>query len=164
MKKILIPLILISTSFYCCSKSSPANCNYDPCALKAPDSEIQYLKDTLTKDGINLGNLTQHCSGMLYQIIDTGRGSNATICNSVSVKYVAKFIDSTNANTFDSTTSATFPLGSLITAWKSGITLIKPTGRILLYVPPTLAYGQSGNGPIPANAYLYFDITLNSIQ
>jgi len=163
MKKILIPLLLISISFYSCSKGSSANCNYDPCALKAPDAEIQNLKDTLTRDGISLGNLTQHCSGMLYHIIEPGKGDTATICKSVNVTYVAKFNDSTTTSHFDSSTK-TFPLGSLITAWKSGIPLIKPGGRILLYVPPTLAYGQWGNGPIPGNAYLYFDIRLNAIQ
>jgi FKBP-type peptidyl-prolyl cis-trans isomerase FkpA len=163
MKQIFIPLVLIAISFYSCSKSNSANCNYDPCAIKAPDTEIQNLKDTLAKDGISLGNLTQQCSGMLYHIVDTGTGATATICKSVNVTYIAKINDTTNVNLYDSTTT-TFPLGSLITSWKNGITLLKPGGRILIYSPPTLAYGQWGNGPIPGNAYLYFDIRLNSIQ
>jgi len=62
-----------------------------------------------------------------------------------------------------------FNLGGLIEAWKKGIPLIKPGGKIKLYCPPTLAYGSqvvrdgAGNTVIPANSILVFEVTLNNV-
>ncbi len=45
-----------------------------------------------------------------------------------------------------------------------GVTGMKVGGKRKVIVPPELAYGASGNGPIPANATLVFEIELLSVQ
>jgi hypothetical protein len=54
-------------------------------------------------------------------------------------------------------------LGSLIPGWQIGLPLIHKGGEIKLIVPSSLAYG-CGNGPLPANSILYFDIHLVDVQ
>ena len=41
-----------------------------------------------------------------------------------------------------------------------GIPMIKPGGKIKLYCPPSLAYGNQANGTIPANSILIFEVEL----
>jgi hypothetical protein len=71
----------------------------------------------------------------------------------------------TNGNIFDQSTSPIeFPLGNVILGWQYGIPLIKPGGKIILYLPPSLGYGPYGAGSIPGNAGLIFEVTLVSVN
>ena len=74
----------------------------------------------------------------------------------------------TNGNIFDQTEAnpATFLLGNLILGWKLGLPLIKPGGSIILYLPPSLAYGDNPDprSGIPPNSVLIFEIKLVSVQ
>ena len=86
-----------------------------------------------------------------------------TVCNRVTVRYSGRL---TSGAVFDSNlTGISFTLGQLIVGWQKGIPLIRPGGKITLYVPPSLGYGAAGAPPtIPANAYLIFDIDLVAVQ
>ena len=153
---ILYSVILLSS----CSKENDA-CKYDACAIAAPAAEVAQLESYLASAAITA---TKHCSGMYYSIDAAGSGTAPTICSSVSVKYKGQL---TNGNVFDqSTAPVSFQLNGLIEAWKKGIPLIRPGGKIKLYCPPSLAYGSqeirdgSGNVVIPANSILVFEVEL----
>src|SRR2546421_11967882 len=101
MKKIIVALSAIAVIYGCSKSSSSTNttCNYDPCAMKAPSAEVLRLKDSISYPS----NTTQHCSGLLYQIIDTGTGKTATPCSIVNVTYTGRFNDSVGTK-FDGNT------------------------------------------------------------
>jgi FKBP-type peptidyl-prolyl cis-trans isomerase FkpA len=146
--------ILVSS----CSKNSDDPCKYDACSIVAPAAEITTLETYLSSNSITA---TKHCSGLYYKIDAPGSGTTPTICSTVGVKYQGKL---TNGTTFDeSATQVNFALGRLIEGWKKGIMLIKPGGKIKLWVPPSLAYGNQAVGTIPANSILYFEVELVAV-
>ena len=161
MKKILFAALVISF-FSGCLKDPSSNfsCTYNECSLVAPASEIQAVKDYLAAN--NITNATQHCSGLFYTIDEPGTGTKPTVCNYIAFTYEGKL---TNGTTFDKATSpVVYSLSSLITGFKNGIPLIKPGGRMHLYVPPTLGYGSQSSGTIPANSILVFEVSLLGVQ
>jgi FKBP-type peptidyl-prolyl cis-trans isomerase FkpA len=99
-----------------------------------------------------------------------GTGATAVAGNTVTVAYTGWLHDSSKPDAkgaaFDSNTNFSFRLGagSVIRGWDQGVAGMRVGGQRRLVIPPELAYGSSANGPIPANATLVFDVTLNSVQ
>lgn len=111
----------------------------------------QYLADN------NL-TATRHESGIYYNISTPGTGANPNLSSVVTVKYKGYL---TNNNVFDqSTAGIQFALANLIPGWQIGIPLLKKGGKGTFYIPSELGYGSSGQGSIPANSVLIFDIEL----
>ena len=160
MKKLLI-LGTVLTLFAGCSKSdSGSTCPYTESSLVASAGEIAYLQSYAAT---NHPAAVQHPSGIFYEILTPSTGATPNICSRVTVRYTGTLIPS--GTKFDENTSGiTFSLGNLIVGWQKGIPLLKKGGYILLLVPPSLAYGASGSGTIPGNAYLKFYIELLDVS
>ena len=79
--------------------------------------------------------------------------------------YTGKLIDGT---VFDSSVQrgepAEFPLDQVIPGWTEGIQKVNKGGKITLYVPPQLAYGDEGRPSIPPGSTLVFDVELLDIK
>jgi len=69
---------------------------------------------------------------------------------------------------FDTNTSFPFVLGTggVIRGWDLGVVGMRVGGQRRLVIPPELGYGAAGagQGRIPPNASLVFDIELLSVQ
>jgi len=57
-----------------------------------------------------------------------------------------------------------FPLNQVIAAWTEGVQLIGKGGKITLFCPSELAYGEQGRPPvIPPHSVLEFEVELVEI-
>lgn len=110
-------------------------------------------------------NITKTESGLLYNILEAGSDVRPTARDTVWVEYIGTLVDGTQ---FDSSTeasdSARFEMGEVIRGWKEGLQLIGEGGRIRLYIPSELGYGdrQADFGILPGSALVY-DITLKAV-
>ena len=105
------------------------------------------------------------------QFIDeiVGTGTEAKAGNLVSVNYVGTL---TNGNKFDSSYDRNQPFsfilgtGKVIKGWDEGIAGMRVGGKRKLVIPPDLAYGNQsvGNGLIPPNSTLVFEVELLNVQ
>jgi FKBP-type peptidyl-prolyl cis-trans isomerase FkpA len=104
-----------------------------------------------------------------------GTGAEATRGTRPSVHYTGWLYDPTQPENkgrqFDSSAGRqpfTFPLGAgqVIEGWDRGVAGMRVGGRRRLVIPPDLAYGSNGagNGIVPPNATLVFDIELLDVQ
>lgn len=100
-------------------------------------------------------------SGLQYIIEEEGTGIAPAATDTVEVNYEGRLLDGT---VFDSSyergESIKFPLNGVIKGWGEGLTYVKEGGKIRLFIPSSLAYGERGTGPIPANSTLIFDVEL----
>jgi FKBP-type peptidyl-prolyl cis-trans isomerase len=104
-------------------------------------------------------------SGLRYKIISYGSGPKPNTTSTVKCRYEGKFIDGI---VFDSTAKrnnepSEFPLDAVIPAWTEGLQHIGVGGKIILYAPPSLAYGSRRAGPIPPDSVLIFEVELVGI-
>lgn len=161
----LVAVSLLMTTFgivlFSCKKSDNT-CNYDACSVKAGAIEVTNLESYLSGAGIT--GATKTCSGLYYQVLSPGADRSPSVCSYVTVNYKGML---TNGTVFDSTATnspASFPLITLIEGWKQALPLIKKGGKIRMYLPPSLGYGSSSSGAIPANSILIFEVELLDIQ
>lgn len=100
-------------------------------------------------------------SGLQYIIEEEGTGIAPAATDTVEVNYEGRLLDGT---VFDSSyergESIKFPLNGVIKGWGEGLTYVKEGGKIRLFIPSSLAYGERATGPIPANSTLVFDVEL----
>lgn len=119
----------------------------------------------------------------LYYVIDTpGQGAQPKTGDRVKVNYTGRLLD---GKVFDTSLAdiakqhgmydperayeaIAFQLGvgQVIRGWDEGIMCLRQGAKARLFIPSTLAYGSRsvGNGLIPANAILMFDVVLMDIQ
>lgn len=99
---------------------------------------------------------------MYYEILKEGAGEFPKASNVVKVHYTGTLVDGT---VFDSSVERgepiEFPLGGVIKGWTEGVQKINKGGKIKLYIPYQLAYGEEGRPPtIPPAATLVFEVEL----
>jgi FKBP-type peptidyl-prolyl cis-trans isomerase FkpA len=58
----------------------------------------------------------------------------------------------------------TLGTGSVVSGFEQGVTGMKQGGKRVVLIPSNLGYGASGNGPVPPNAGLVFEIELIAVN
>ena len=106
-------------------------------------------------------------SGLVYRSLREGSGRSPAPTDTVRVHYRGMLAD---GREFDSSYArnepAEFPLDRVIKCWTEGVQMMKPGGKARLVCPPAIAYGErgAGNGVVPPNATLLFEVELLGIR
>jgi FKBP-type peptidyl-prolyl cis-trans isomerase len=105
--------------------------------------------------------------GLTYTDEQIGSGAVAQSGQLATVHYTGWLMDGTK---FDSSVDRNQPFqftlgkGEVIKGWDEGVVGMKVGGKRLLIIPPLLAYGPGGQGPIPPNATLKFEVQLLGVK
>jgi peptidylprolyl isomerase len=172
MKFQFFVVVLIAVLLAACGGEPPATA--EPAAPAAVPAEAEVLP---APDNSEAGvpaeaagqDLSTTASGLQYVILEEGSGEQPQPGDVVAVHYEGKLADGT---VFDSSYSRgdpiRFPLGQgyVIPGWEEGIGLLREGSKARLVIPPNLAYGETGagNGVIPPNSTLTFDVELIEIM
>ena len=132
-----------------------------PCAAAAQSSDTNaaWLESNAKKKGVVT------LPGLQYEIVTSGPadGMHPKLSDDITVHYEGRLVDGT---VFDSSFAkgepVTFPLRPLIPGWGIALRLMRPGDEWVITMPPEMAYGAAGIGPIPANSALIFRIRLIS--
>ena len=126
-------------------------------------------------------NAMEAPSNLIMTDIEIGEGRTATKGSEVAVHYTGWLFD-TNVETknicdakgkeFDSSLKRGMPFetalgqGMVISGWEEGLIGMKEDGKRCLVIPPSMGYGNRavGNGIIPANSTLIFEIILLGVR
>ncbi len=133
-----------------CGGKEPAPQATPAAAAVAPPTELQKIDIVKgTGEGISLGQVAVvHYTGWLFD-------PNAP---------------DQKGTKFDSSRDRGQPFpfaigaGQVIRGWDEGVQGMQPGGQRRLVIPPDLAYGEPGKGPIPPGATLVFDVELLAIE
>ena len=110
-------------------------------------------------------SMPQNQDNLTVQDQTVGQGAAAQPGDTVTVNYTGKLDNGTVFDTSVGRQPITFVLGAgqVIPGWDQGLVGMKVGGTRTLIIPPSLAYGAQGIGPIPPNATLTFDVQLVSV-
>ena len=100
-------------------------------------------------------------SGLQYLVVKSGSGASPQRSDSVKVHYHGTLLD---GQVLDSSVQrgapATFGVGQVIPGWVEALQKMKVGDKWMLYIPPELAYGNRGMGPILPGSLLTFEVEL----
>jgi len=120
----------------------------------------KFLLENRVKEGVQVTD-----SGLQYKVIVMGDGAKPNANDKVTVHYRGTLL---NGEEFDSSYSrnqpTSFQLDQVIAGWTEGVALMPVGSKFLFYIPPDLAYGAAGGGPIGPNSTLIFEVELLSID
>ena len=130
-------------------------------AAEAKQKGETFLAENKKKEGV-----VTLPSGLQYKILTQGTGAKPTLDDTVVCNYRGTLVDGTE---FDSSYKrgqpASFPVKGVIKGWTEALQLMPVGSKWQLFIPPQLAYGESGQGSvIGPNSTLIFEVELISIK
>ena len=115
-------------------------------------------------------------AGVSFSTVDLKIGDGDTVSSGDRIEvwytgwlYVKASPDNNKGSSFDSNRDRTLfryivGTGHVIEGWDQGVPGMKVGGIRRLIIPPELGYGSDGQGPIPPNATLIFEIEVVTVE
>lgn len=148
--RLALPLLALAALVTACGEPSPF----------VPNIETANFAPSL---GVDLAGSTKTASGLYYRDIVVGSGATvpAAVNTPVRVQYAGFFRSGVgfDSGTFDFTTGTNMAIAGM----DEGVRGMRVGGQRQLIIPPSLGYGGSAYGNIPANSILIFNVTLTNV-
>ena len=137
-----------------------------PAGAQTNDKAVAEAAAYMAKNGAEAGVQTLP-DGLQYKIVKSGapNGAHPGPADTVKVNYEGRL---TSGEVFDSTLTeggkpVLFQVDQLVPAWTEALQMMRPGDTWMLYVPPSLGYGDKRTGPIPPNSVLVFKMELLAV-
>ena len=166
--KYRIIFCLLAVSLYACSEpatqetasaqdsEAPAETSASASTNTSTDLPVPYVIAD-SSDFEDLG------AGIKMYVIERGNGVIPKTGSNVVINYEGRLTDGTVFDgSFDKPGLMDFNLNQLIPGWQVALTAVESGSKIQVVIPPEMGYGARGQGSIPPNATLIFDIHLVS--
>ena len=170
------PVLLV---LFLAASLSFSGCSADTASTQALNDHIALYKtidDTIIMGYLNRHHIpatqyTRTASGLyLINTLD-GTGPFIKPGNTFSVRYIGRLLGYANTTTvFDNSYQnrtqcqcASFIAGQQIAGWNEAVQLMQAGTKKTLLIPSYLGYGTTGNGSIPADQPLLFDMEIVSV-
>ena len=133
--------------------------------VRKPAKTKKESEDFIANVVKNNKNAVQTSSGLVYEVIEEGGAKATQNGDTVVVHYTGTFPNGTKFDSsHDRNQPATFPLSNVIPGWTEGMKLVGKGGKIKLWIPSDLAYGEQGNYGIAPNQALVFDVEILDVK
>ena len=114
----------------------------------------QLMADYVKKSGMLFKTTA---SGLQYAVKTEGTGDSPKNGDVCKCNYVGKFMD---GKIFDQNKNMDMPIGGMIPGFNEALLMMKKGGKATFLIPPAIGYGEQGQGPIPGNSPLVFEVEL----
>lgn len=119
-----------------------------------------FFSENLEEEGVS-----ETESGLQYKVLEEGDGATPSETDTVVVHYRGRLLDGTEFDSsYERDQPASFAVNSVIAGWTEALQMMPVGSKWELYIPSDLAYGPGGNGPIPPNAALIFEVELLEVE
>ena len=134
--------------------------------LANPQSQAEKDQNLIANYAIEkLIPLERTASGLFYRILSPGSGDMLKWGDYISANYKGYFLD---GQVFDSSYRRNKPIefyiGNMVQGWNEGLQMLRPGGKILLFLPSALGYGEKGLSDgkdgylVPPDTVLAFEV------
>lgn len=127
----------------------------------AQEEGVKFLAENKSKEGVITLN-----SGLQYKVLKEGSGSSHPLAHTeCACHYEGTLLDGSKFDSsYDRGAPTTFAPNQVIRGWTEAMQLMVEGDKWELYIPPELAYGSRGAGPIPGGATLVFKMEIVKIK
>ena len=111
----------------------------------------------------NITTAVTHSSGLRYEILTPGSGTTPGMYDQVKVNYTGEILPNEvefGVGTVEPAANFSSRVCNFLQGWQIALPLIQEGGKMRLYIPSGLAYGNQTAGTIPPNSNLFFEIEL----
>ena len=145
---------------YITKKRAEAESNKQALAASNAAAGDKFLLENRGKEGVVVAD-----SGLQYKVIEMGDGPKPSATDTVTVHYRGVLLDGQELDSsYARGEPISFELDKVIPGWTEGVQLMPVGSKFMFFIPPDLAYGAAGGGPIGPNATLIFDVELLGIE
>ncbi|MEM9933216.1 MAG: FKBP-type peptidyl-prolyl cis-trans isomerase [Bacteroidota bacterium] len=160
-------ICLLALAVFSCTKPAPQEqseaAEPTTTATESTSSANQAVAVTVPFEVVDSSAVEDLGGGIKMYVIERGSGVIPETGSNVVINYHGMLTDGT---VFDSSFGKQgvmdFNLNQLITGWQVALTAVETGSKIKIIVPPEMGYGAQGQGQIPPNSTLIFDIDLIS--
>lgn len=156
------PRLLLLLAVLLLAACAPAEPPPPPAPVKSETElrRVKYYGEEVAADPL----VDWRSTGLGVKILVAGEGAAPQFSDRVRVHYTVRLVNGTVADdTRARGKPAEFAVSRLVRGLTDGLGFMKPGGRAVFYIPPSLGYGNMQVGNIPPLSGLIFDVELLAV-